>query len=87
MTDTEQRLRLKRLQYRSIHRGCKETDLILGTFASQNLPHLPISDLETFEALLDEDDAHIWDWLVEKAPTPAAYEALIGAMRSLKLPI
>ena len=32
---------LKRLTYRSWHRGCKETDLVLGTYCTRNIEQLP----------------------------------------------
>ena len=87
MSETEQTLRLKRLQYRSMHRGCKETDLILGEFSRIHLPKLRAEELDAFEALLDEDDVDIWNWLVEKTATPALYQALVPTMRAIKLPI
>jgi antitoxin CptB len=73
--------RRKRLRFRSWHRGCKETDLILGTFADQQLDSLPDNALDTYETLLEEDDADIWAWLVESAPTPPAYDAMIATLR------
>lgn len=80
-------LRLKRLQYRSMHRGCKETDLILGEFSKTHLPTLHTEELDAFEALLDEDDVDIWNWLVGKTDTPTIYQALVPTMRAIKLPI
>lgn len=75
---------LKRLTYRSWHRGCKETDLVLGNFCQRRLESLSDEELALFEALLDEDDAEIWNWLTEKTecPTPA-YAPLLDEMRRL----
>jgi antitoxin CptB len=77
---------LKRLTYRSLHRGCKETDLVLGTYCTQKIHELPESELKRFEAFLDEDDADIWAWLIEKKPCPKAeYAPLLVALRDQKI--
>lgn len=70
-------IRLKRLRFRSWHRGCKETDLILGRFCDAALETMPESDLDTFEALLEENDADLWQWLSGKQPAPEVYHNLI----------
>jgi antitoxin CptB len=79
LTNTDQ---LKRLRYRSSHRGCKETDLILGQFSEEKLANLMDSELAIYEELLDEDDAHIWDWLVGNAPAPEKYAALLNTLKN-----
>jgi len=77
---------LKRLTYRSWHRGCKETDLVLGTYCANYVETLAEPDLALFEAFLDEDDAEIWAWLTEKTPCPKAeYMPLLQQLRGLKI--
>jgi antitoxin CptB len=77
---------LKRLTYRSWHRGCKETDLVLGTYCATHIDTLDEAALAVFEAFLDEDDAEIWSWLTEKTPCPHAhYQPLLSALRSQKI--
>ncbi len=77
---------LKRLTYRSWHRGCKETDLVLGTYCAQKIETLDDAKLALFEAFLDEDDAEIWAWLTEKTPCPKAeYEPLLAELRAQKI--
>jgi antitoxin CptB len=77
---------LKRLTYRSWHRGCKETDLILGTYCERRLAALSEDGLALFEALLDEDDAEIWSWLTGKTACPSPrYEPLLEEMRQLNV--
>lgn len=70
LTDTKfnYEIRMKRLRYRSWHRGWKETDLILGRFADKNLVKMDAPTLDIYERLLDENDADIWDWIVGKLP-------------------
>jgi antitoxin CptB len=73
---------IKRLKYRSWHRGCKETDLILGNFSDTELEKMTEGQLQVYEALLEEDDAHIWDWLNGKAaPTNPAYLPLLEILK------
>ncbi len=75
---------LKRLTYRSWHRGCKETDLILGTYCARRLEALDAPQLALFEALLDEDDSDIWAWLTGKTACPKReYEPLLAEMRQI----
>lgn len=61
---------LKRLRYRSWHRGCKETDLVLGRYCDARIEGLDEKALARFEALLDEEDSDIWAWLTDKTPCP-----------------
>jgi antitoxin CptB len=77
---------LKRLTYRSWHRGCKETDLVLGTYCARNVASLDETKLALFEAFLDEDDSEIWAWLTEKTPCPKAeYAPLLAELRAQKI--
>ena len=39
---------IKKLLYQSCNRGCKETDLIIGQFAKQNIANMSDSDLQVF---------------------------------------
>lgn len=74
---------LKRLTYRSLHRGCKETDLVLGIYCTRNIEQLADDKLHLFEAFLDEDDSEIWSWLTEKTPCPNPdYAPLLAELRA-----
>jgi len=73
--------RLKRLTYRSWHRGCKETDQILGRFADARLETLQPLFIDAYEQLLDEDDADIWNWLTGKTEIPEQYKIVIELLR------
>ncbi len=79
----EDDVRLKRLRYRSWHRGWKETDLILGQFADENLSKMDVATIDVYEKLLDENDADIWDWLVGKLPPKdTAYTPILEALKA-----
>jgi len=62
--------RLKRLKYRAWHRGFREADLILGPFADAHAPSLTPEQLDAFEALLEHPDQDLYEWIVERRPTP-----------------
>lgn len=83
MADTTTRdIRIKRMTYRSWHRGCKETDIILGHYADHQLAKLDDAQLDLFEQFLDEQDADIWKWLTgELQPPRTEYVALLATLQ------
>jgi antitoxin CptB len=64
-------LRRKRLLFRSWHRGTKEADLLMGSFAEQHLGAFSLEQLDRYEALLERDDDVLIDWLIRRVPPPA----------------
>ena len=73
---------IKRLIFRSAHRGSKETDLVLGPFALAALPAMSEAELAEFEEFLDENDNDIWDWVSGKSePDCGKYLKLLGLLR------
>ena len=71
--------RLKMLSYRAWRRGIRETDLILGPFADENLARLTAAQLDAFEALLEQPDQELYGW-IKGEPAPAAFDDDILAM-------
>ena len=63
-------IQIKRLKFRSCHRGMKETDALLGGFAQRYLDELNDQQLNRFEALLEENDIDIFQWITGKKPVP-----------------
>ncbi len=63
-------MRLRQLRYRAWHRGTKEMDLMLGPFADARLEAMESTELDRFEALLDEADTDLLKWLLGQEPTP-----------------
>lgn len=78
LTDAESRL--KRLKFRSWHRGWKECDLILGSFADERLSGLTEPELDAYEQLLEEDDDVIWRWLTNKEAPPQHLAGIIAML-------
>lgn len=82
--NVDKEIRLKRLYFRSAHRGSKETDLILGPFAAANLAQMNDAQLDEFEIFLDENDNDIWDWVSGKSlPSNERYKSLIFTLRKI----
>ncbi len=56
-------VRLRRLKFRSWHRGIKEMDLILGHFADSTLESLTDSELDQYEELIAVEDTTLYNWV------------------------
>jgi len=70
-------VRLKRLRMRSMRRGIKEMDLILGAFAQGSLGELASAEVDLYDALLSENDHDLYRWVSGQAPAPARYVDLV----------
>lgn len=69
--DSELETRRKRLLYRSIYRGNKENDILLGQFARAHIAGFSAEELAQYERLLSAPDNDIYDWVAGKADVPA----------------
>jgi antitoxin CptB len=69
MTDLENRR--KRLIYRSWHRGTREMDLMLGSFADKHVPEFQEAEVSRYEELLNVPDPDLYDWITGRIPPPA----------------
>ncbi len=65
---SERDIRLRKLKFRSWHRGIKEMDLILGHFADSSLESLSDSELDMYEELIGVEDTALYNWLTGRAP-------------------
>ena len=70
--------RLKRLKMRSMRRGIKEMDIILGGFADHGLATLSDADLQLYDRLLSESDHDLYQWVTGQSAAPDAYRDLIA---------
>lgn len=61
----------KRLIYRSWHRGTREMDLLMGTFADKNVPSFTAEEVKIYESLLGENDPDLYDWITGQKAPPA----------------
>lgn len=62
--------RRKRILYRATHRGTKESDAIVGGFFEGAVATLPDGKLDEADALLDEADVDLIDWVMGRQPVP-----------------
>ena len=77
--------RRKKILYRSWHRGCKETDLLLGGFVQAHMDSFNEADLLALEALIEQDDWNIYAWIIGREEAPEAFNTPL--MRQLKASI
>lgn len=81
MTESQD-VRLKRLRFRSWHRGTREMDFLLGGFADHHLDALSEEQLGQYEALLDVADTDLYSWVAGQMPVPRHYDNVV--MRLIK---
>lgn len=62
--------RRRRLVFRSLHRGTKEADLMIGGFVSRNIAAFSEAELGEIEAVLEHWDVDLADWLSGRRPIP-----------------
>ena len=80
-------LRRKRVLFRSRHRGTKELDLIIGSFAERYIESFDGDQLDRFEALLDIPEPIVYDWLVgQGAPPPDLRNDVLELLLAFEYP-
>ena len=77
MAEERLEIRRKRLYMRSIRRGIKEMDVILTGYADGHLGDLEGPALDTYEALLEENDHDIYQWVTGQSAPPDEYGSLV----------
>lgn len=69
---TDQRdVRRKRLAYRAMHRGTRETDLVIGGFVQRWVDRINDEQLSRLEALLETPDQDLYDWITGRVDPPS----------------
>ena len=63
---TNKEILKKQILYRSMHRGTKEMDLLLGNFVKKYIDDLNDKDLKDLESLLHIEDEILYKWYLEK---------------------
>ncbi len=82
MPDETRAHKIKRLHMRSIRRGIKEMDLILTAYATDAMPKLDDAGLTLYDALLNENDHDLYQWVTEQTAPPDRYAGMIDAIRA-----
>lgn len=69
--------KIRRLYMRSIRRGIKEMDLILGKFGKDILPTLSDTDLEVYDEMLSVNDHDLYAWVTGNVAADPEYKDMI----------
>mgnify|MGYP003330863559 CR=1 FL=1 len=73
---------INKVIYQSWHRGCKETDIILGDFAKSEIYSFDDNKFQIYKELISEDDWNIYNWFTGRETTPKKYRNLIAEINS-----
>jgi succinate dehydrogenase flavin-adding protein (antitoxin of CptAB toxin-antitoxin module) len=89
MTPDDLDIRRKRLIYRSLYTGMKETDILLGGFARAELPGFDAALLDEYERLLDTcEDPAIYAWAIGREPVPPEHDGeVMRRLKAYKIPL
>jgi len=80
-------VRRKKLLFRAWHRGTREADFLLGSFAESHLGSFDSAQLDRFEALLEVEDAEIYDWVCGRTiPDHARRTDIVRLLLNFRLP-
>lgn len=81
----ETNVRLKRLLFRSWHRGTREMDLLLGNFARRYLESFTEDQLDRFEVLIELSDPELFAWIsgLESVP-PGLDNDVMSLLKNFK---
>jgi antitoxin CptB len=60
----------KRLTFRAWHRGTREMDLLIGSFAEKHINGFDKDDLAIFEEILINNDPDVYDWIIGRQIPP-----------------
>ncbi|MFP5510330.1 MAG: succinate dehydrogenase assembly factor 2 [Alphaproteobacteria bacterium] len=75
--------RLRRLAMRSMRRGIKEMDVILSRFAETRLAGLDAEMLDSYDALLRENDHDLYYWVSGVQEPPVSFAPLVDQIRAM----
>ncbi len=61
---------IKKLKYRSIYSGSKESNFIFSKFATEQLKLMNLEELKSYEKFLELGDLIIWNWVSKNQKPP-----------------
>lgn len=65
----------RKLTFRAWHRGTREMDLLLGSFADRNIAAFDAEKLIQFEKILECPDPDLYEWVSGQTKPPAEEES------------
>ncbi len=66
--------RRRKLKFRAWHRGTKEMDYILGSYADRHLEHMSQAEMDRFSTLLEVPDGELYKWVAGTVDVPAEFD-------------
>jgi len=66
--------RVQRLRFRSWHRGTREMDLLMGSFADAHLATFTPLQLDQYEELMQQNDPDLYNWITGVEAIPESQE-------------
>ncbi|MFO7759959.1 MAG: succinate dehydrogenase assembly factor 2 [Roseovarius sp.] len=70
---------------RSMRRGIKEMDVILSRYAALRLADMDGSALDGYDALLEENDQDLYQWVTGQVDPPARHAGLVADIARIAL--
>jgi antitoxin CptB len=67
----------KRLTFRAWHRGTREMDLLIGSFAEKYINEFDAADLAIFEEILINNDPDVYDWIIGRQKAPVELKSKV----------
>ena len=77
---TNKKILKKQIIYRSMHRGFKEMDLLLGSFVKKYINEFNDTELQDLTKLLFIEDEIIYKWYFEKKSNKAILDTKVSSM-------
>ena len=66
-----------------MRRGIREMDMILTAWAKANLAALSDAQLDTYDALLNENDQDLYQWVTGQVVPPETFRDMIGQIAQI----
>ncbi len=66
--------RRQRLRFRSWHRGTREMDLLMGSFADAHIATFAPEALAQYEAILEFSDPDLYNWIIGAMTVPPEHD-------------
>lgn len=80
MTDDEQAARRRRLLYRSVRRGTKEADILIGGFVKEYIDKFDTRQLDELDQMLEQSDPDLMAWINGQDTPPTALNSSVLKM-------
>ena len=77
---TNKEILKKQIIYRSMHRGTKEMDLLLGNFVKKHIDKLDSNELKDLDKLLFIEDEVIYKWYIKRNSDKLIPKTKVSAM-------